>query len=277
MRCPTPNFVWPTGVVMAVPCGKCLACLSSKRYDWSFRLMQEYRVASSAHFVTLTYSEKFVPDGGLVKRHLQLYLKRLRKKTPKLRYYAVGEYGEETRRPHYHAIIFNAREKDIRSSWTLRNAISKREEPIGIVHVGSVTEASVQYTLKYIVQKDVRYEGLRNPFSIMSRGYGLGLNYLTDAMVAWHRADDRIYIVVHGQKIKLPRYFKDKIWPKSEWSNWTYRREQVFKKARREAEVREEKDDAKLKELGYTKEQKLEFRNAEIARIRKKVSFTQKL
>lgn len=239
--------------------------------------MQEYRVSSSAHFVTLTYSEKFVPDGGLVKRHLQLYLKRLRKKADRLRYYAVGEYGGETLRPHYHAIIFNADEKAIRSSWTLKNRISKREEPIGIVHVGTVTEASVQYVLKYVVQKDVKYEGLRDPFAIMSRGYGLGLNYLSDAMLAWHRADDRVYCIVHGQKLKLPRYFKDKIWPKSEWSDWAVRRNKVFKKARKEAEERQKKDEIELQRLGYTPEQAAEFRNAAVASVRKKVSFTQKL
>ena len=30
------------------------------------------------------------------------------KNTTPLKYYAVGEYGGQTKRPHYHIVIFNA-------------------------------------------------------------------------------------------------------------------------------------------------------------------------
>lgn len=279
MRCPDPNYVWPKGRVIAVPCGKCLACLSNKRQDWSHRLLQEMKVSDSAVFVTLTYSEKYYPEQfGLVKRHLQLYLKRLRKKCPRLRYYAVGEYGSRTGRAHYHGIFFNANESAIRECWTLFNKVKNKVEPIGIVHVGTCTEASIQYVTKYIIQKGSAVDGLNPPFSIMSRAYGLGLNYLSDAMLKWHREGDRIYMVVHGEKVRLPRFYKEKIWPASEWSDWLYRRETVFKNARKEAEQKEERENKLLKQEGFKDPDALraDSRNAVISRIKSKVAFSQK-
>lgn len=278
MRCPDPRFVWPNNKVIAVPCGKCLACLSNRRTDWAFRLMQEYKVSDSALFVTLTYNEKFVPEHGVVKRHLQLYFKRLRKLCPKLRYYAVGEYGLKTLRPHYHAIIFNVDEKSVRHSWAFHGKFGSRPVPIGLVHVGRCTEASVQYVLKYLVQsKEEIPKGLNPSFAIMSRGHGLGAHYLSDAMIKWHRADDRVYTLRYGEKGRLARFYKDKIWPDSTWSDWAYRRQQLNKKALLEAEAREEKNNAELKKKGYSPEKIQSMRNAEISRIKQKVAFTQKL
>ena len=59
-------------------------------------------------YITLTYNDDHLPaNGSLQPRDLQLFWKRLRKaRTPGIRYYACGEYGDQTARPHYHAIIF---------------------------------------------------------------------------------------------------------------------------------------------------------------------------
>lgn len=279
MECPNPNFVWPKGKVIAVPCGKCLACLSNKRQDWSFRLMQEYKVSSSAFFVTLTYSDKYYPsDHGVSKRHLQLYFKRLRKKARCLRYYAVGEYGTKTGRAHYHAIIFNADEISIRACWSLQNKVLGRVEPIGLVHIGRVTESSVSYVLKYIVQKEEREDGLNKPFSLMSRGHALGGNYLTDSMVEWHRANSAVYILRYGERLRLPRFYKDKIWPNSTWSDWASRREKVLEKSRMEAEAKDELENELLRRRGIKDPvaYRSEARDMELAKIKTKVAYSQK-
>lgn len=205
-----------------LPCGKCLVCLQSKRNDWAFRLSEEHKASKyGALFVTLTYSEKNLPAyGSLEKTDLQKFFKRLRKKDvqSRIRYYAVGEYGSKSARPHYHAIIFNSNENDIRKSWEL-----------GLVHVGTVTPASVAYVLKYIVQPDVAPQGkiydavtetwrekFHKPFAVMSRAYGIGAAYLTDEMVTWHKSGGKNYALVQGTntKIRLPRYYKELIWPK---------------------------------------------------------------
>ena len=61
-------------------------------------------------FITLTYDDENIPwDGSLNKQHFQAFMKRLRwhNKEKKIRYFHVGEYGEQLSRPHYHALIFN--------------------------------------------------------------------------------------------------------------------------------------------------------------------------
>lgn len=140
-----------TGDSIPVPCGKCPDCLKKLVSSWSFRLMQEDKNPDtiSAMFVTLTYDTLHVPitrNGfmSLNKRDFQLFMKRLRKGTVegiRLKYFAVGEYGGKTRRPHYHLILFNSSPTAVATAWQL-----------GQCHFGQVTGASIGYTLKYMLK-----------------------------------------------------------------------------------------------------------------------------
>lgn len=201
-----------------VPCGKCLDCLARRASAWSFRLMQEEKVSVSSYFITLTYDSKHVPvtrSGQLTlrKSDLQKYFKRLRfnhrgkYNGRSLKYYAVGEYGGKLKRPHYHVIMFNADIKLIDSSWSK-----------GSVFFGSVSGASVGYTLKYITKpkRMKSYDDRDEPFSVMSKG--LGRSYLVDQfgvtskMYDWHHRDKkkRMYVNLEGgKKAAMPRYYKD--------------------------------------------------------------------
>ena len=75
------------------------------------RIMHEasnYGLSNS--FITLTYNDNNLPhDLSLNHSHFQKFFKRLRKSLPfkTVRYYMCGEYGDEFKRPHYHACIFN--------------------------------------------------------------------------------------------------------------------------------------------------------------------------
>lgn len=204
-----------------VPCGRCPQCYKRRISGWSFRLMQEDKRSDSSLFLTFTYDTKHVPitsNGfmGLSKRDVQLFIKRLRKahtkKSKPIRYYAAGEYGGKTNRPHYHIILFNAQLELIQPSWNL-----------GQVHYGEVSGASVGYTLKYMSKKSkipMHANDDRQPeFSLMSKG--LGDNYTTEAMVNWHKSDlkERMYLNLEdGKKISMPRYYKQKIYTESERS-----------------------------------------------------------
>lgn len=204
-----------------VPCGKCPECRKRRVSGWSFRLMQEEKVSWSAHFVTLTYDTAHVPFAKsgymtLNKKHVQDFIKRLRYfenefDSQTIKYYLCGEYGGKTNRPHYHLIIFNVvKIGHIDKAWNL-----------GSVHYGTVSEASVGYTLKYL-DKEKRIPMHRNDdrvpeFSLMSKG--LGKNYLTAQMVQYHKADlfNRVCCnIPDGKKIAMPRYYKDKIYSESQ-------------------------------------------------------------
>ena len=97
-----------------LPCGKCLPCRLNRTAEWTTRMLYELKSWRCASFVTLTYNDENLPiaENGrstLVKKDVQLFMKRLRKYSGReLKYYAVGEYGsvEKTHRPHYHLIIF---------------------------------------------------------------------------------------------------------------------------------------------------------------------------
>lgn len=210
-----------------VPCGKCPACLARRVSGWSFRLMQEEKRAISAHFLTLTYDKPPLSRNGFMtldKKDLQNFFKRLRKeqdKTAKVRikYYAVGEYGGKTQRPHYHVIIFNVvRLSLIESNWAGFEANGVK---LGAVHYGEVSGASIGYTLKYI-NKPQQVPKHRNDdrlmgFSLMSKG--LGAAYLTDATRKYHTdmLFDRCCLPLEGgKKAAMPRYYKDKLYSESQ-------------------------------------------------------------
>jgi len=66
-----------------VPCGRCIGCRLERSRQWAMRCVHESSLYDDNCFITLTYDDEFLPAGGtLVKRHFQLFIKRLRKRYP---------------------------------------------------------------------------------------------------------------------------------------------------------------------------------------------------
>lgn len=225
--CLTPFYITDkiTKEKIPVPCGKCPKCVARRTSGWSFRLMEEEKVSSSAHFITLTYATANLPFSGngkptLQKSDLQKFFKRLRKahgvsriqrNNKPIKYYAVGEYGSGGKRPHYHIILFNADITLINDSWNL-----------GHVHYGTVSGASIGYTLKYLSkshdQRVLRNNDVQSQFSLMSKGLGKAYTE-KKKMIKWHKSDleGRMYVNLQdGKKASMPRYYKDKIYSDEE-------------------------------------------------------------
>ena len=206
--------------MIRVPCGKCGACLKARRDSWSFRLKEELKDSISAWFVTLTYEDDKIEwsDEGfqtLNKRTLQLFLKRLRKKQSeisevKIRYYAVGEYGSKTDRPHYHIILFNLHKvivTEISQVWGL-----------GQVHVGDVNDRSIHYITKYHVNRRLHPEmdDMRSPeFTLMSTKPGIGNGYIRRNS-RWHVQNMYGYVRNGQYKQSMPHYYRDRIFSKGQ-------------------------------------------------------------
>jgi len=148
-----------------VPCGTCILCQNEKARQWAVRITHEAQKYEENAFITLTYTdEKIPPHGSLDYRHLREMWDRLRAarrragKNP-LRYYAVGEYGDKTLRPHYHACVFGdgftEGRKILRAApstlWTspeLEHAWGH-----GQVSVGILNFATARYTASYVTKK----------------------------------------------------------------------------------------------------------------------------
>lgn len=96
------------------PCGRCMPCRITRRQKWAARILLESRGVAYSTFLTLTYRDNELPvthgdDGAPVstlwREHLCLFFKRLRHHVG-FRYFACGEYGTRSGRPHYHAVVF---------------------------------------------------------------------------------------------------------------------------------------------------------------------------
>jgi len=189
---------------LLVPCGHCAICLSKKRSVWSFRLSYELRSHSHCYFLTLTYSDDNLHSFGLSKMDIQKFFKRLRKRSGQtLRYFAVGEYGSKTYRPHYHVIIFSSArlEDHINKSWTL-----------GFAHIGFVTKKSISYVTKYLITTGGAVSGKNPPFTLMSRKPMLGYKYIED-LKEWHASDSSRNFMpdLGGVRLPMHRGFKEKL------------------------------------------------------------------
>ena len=85
------------GATLTLPCGQCINCRLNRSQEWAIRCVHEASLHSQNSFITLTYNNDNLPaNGSLYYRDVQLFLKRFRKRHPKIKisYYLAGEYGE---------------------------------------------------------------------------------------------------------------------------------------------------------------------------------------
>lgn len=99
---------------MLVPCNQCLPCRKRRVDIWIGRAMAETHTNPNAQFLTLTYSDEYLIERGLigrvtgdwVKKETRSFIKRLRRVYPGARHALVFQLGTETQRPHIHALIW---------------------------------------------------------------------------------------------------------------------------------------------------------------------------
>lgn len=196
------------------PCGKCPPCRIQQRQEWTLRILLEMRDWSHAHFITLTYSDEWLPNGlrcgvdskgrlvggELHKRDLQLFFKRLRKlmHPESLRYFAVGEYGTKKGRPHYHAVLFSNSDLGARLDW---NQEGKPVVCDSLVHEAwfsgcrvdvvpilgrddsrQVARYCAGYVLKKLEKDQIPKTATKPEFMLASRRPGIGLGNAAEVL-----------------------------------------------------------------------------------------------
>lgn len=216
-----------------LPCGNCIGCRLDRARDWANRCMHESEMHEHNSFITLTYSDDHLPDDYSVDvREIQLFMKRLRFELYpiKVRFFAVGEYGDQTQRPHYHALIFGYDFPDRVIYARTKDGIRYTSEQLdkiwglGRTEVGTLTIKSANYCARYTMKKmggdlaDRHYlrthpkTGLvvkvQPEFCVQSRRPGLGSRWFDKYKSDCFPSD---FLVVEGRQTAVPKYYVRKL------------------------------------------------------------------
>lgn len=246
-----------------IPCGQCVGCRLEYSRQWAIRCVLESLQYEHNYFVTLTYNPENLPqkenyvvdyDTGeagekfysapLVPEHLTTFMKDLRRHFEYhynhigIRFFACGEYGSQSMRPHFHLILFNCPIPDLdffKSSFNgdvyytskileeiWSEKVGKDEngktiyKPRGFVLVTNCNFETCSYVARYMLKKqkglnaDYYYKlGLIPPFTRCSRMPGIAKSY-------YDINRDKIYnydslVITNGKGIaktvKPPKYY----------------------------------------------------------------------
>lgn len=223
-----------------IPCGKCVQCKLNYSRQWADRCMfeLEYYKTNEAWFLTLTYDDDHIMDigsdifpGTLVKEDLSAFMKRLRRQVDYyglgdgVRFYACGEYGSKTFRPHYHVILYGLDliKNDKLEFWNKsksgfklwRSPFLEKQWKKGYVIVGQVSWDTCAYTARYVMKKvggvssdDYIANGVEPEFVLMSRKPGIGARFFEDHYKEIYE-NDEVFVKSKdgGRKAKPPKYF----------------------------------------------------------------------
>lgn len=239
-----------------LPCGKCIPCRLEYSRQWAIRCVHEAKMYEDNCFITLSYSDqnllspklqysdfqKFITNIRDTRRQLMLDTelspnltqkeqRSLFKRLPKnikdrlnkkyhIGYFVCGEYGPQTKRPHWHAIIFNWKPSDLEfrrttplgdkiytsesldSLWGLNDPLQRPSE------IGEVTQQSAGYCARYAAKKLVHGDDQEHdyhPISKKSTNPAIGRTFLE------HYYKDMFnygsVVLEDGTTASIPRYY----------------------------------------------------------------------
>lgn len=245
------------GGCIEVPCGKCIGCRLDYSRTWANRCSVEAKQYKYNYFLTITYNDANVPIGykgnyTLDPDDFTKFMKRLRKnfnveykkycqvnnlkyENVNIRFFACGEYGEKTFRPHYHCILFNCPLFDLSEEFPVNeDGVEKKVKKFGSngerlyyskflesvwnrgnIQVGNFSWQSCSYVARYVMKKakgntSAIYEklGVVPEFLRMSRKPGIGRNYFEENREKIY--DTHELILSNGDHVIVsapPRYY----------------------------------------------------------------------
>lgn len=237
--------------LIQIPCGKCIGCRMTAAQDKTTRIMLEAERHKHNYFITLTYDDIYLPmirhteerilystgeylgkfeiiEPTLEKNALQDFLKRYREFFRRnygedgIKFFYAAEYGDTTKRPHYHLIIM----QDVEIPDLLRHSKSKTGYEMynsgivekfwekGFAPIEIANYANIAYTARYVLKKAITkwddQDKRIKEYTNMSRRPGLAsdIDYKK-----FYQKGDKIYLPTpSGTKIvKPPKYFDEKL------------------------------------------------------------------
>ena len=216
------------------PCKTCIECRNMRRQDFENRIkfeIQDFNYVAS--FISLTYRDDelpiLLPEGSaivgkyfgsippaygstLYPTDISNFCDKMQKRMKRKygysgKYIAVGEYGDDNHRPHFHIIYAGlpsgGTRKEVYDCWNKGN-----------IDIRPVDKGAVRYVLDYI-DKQVfgakslyeQYGDFYPPFAHFSKG--LGFNWINEHLEDFNEYGELIY-GDSGKKIILNPYLKDK-------------------------------------------------------------------
>lgn len=215
------------GRQLELPCGRCIGCRMARARSWTVRLEHEASCHDQSRVVTLTYEDAALPAfGELVYRDFQLFMKRLRRRKGKVRFFVCGEYGGLSGRPHFHAVLFGMRFSDEKP---LCNGKLESAECADLWKLGGVCLdiASVEgfaYVAGYVTKKASREDSelydvvdfgtgevyrRRSEFVCMSRRPGIGADWYQRFKSDLWRGDRAR--MMDGKALPVPRFYLERL------------------------------------------------------------------
>lgn len=231
-----------------VPCYKCIACRLNRGREKAVRAYHEAKTHESSLFLTLTYSPDNLKSDRLQYSDFQKFIRKLRKhSSSNIGYMVTGEYGENTKRPHWHCILFNYSPEDPKRLRTTKEGDTIFTAPIfeeiwphGLHEYGTVTLESAGYVASYAAKKLVHGKDQNHnyhPIHKTSKIHTMGKKWIQEN---WKHVLNIGHInLPNGGRHKIPRYYLDYIKENhpTEYEKWrTSLREEQIKKAKEQNE-----------------------------------------
>lgn len=234
--------------ILQVPCGQCIGCRLEYSRQWAMRCVLEAKQWEHNYFVTLTYDDahltmnehhvvdedtgevidsEYVPT--LVPNELSAFVKRLREVMRReydktyIRFFGCGEYGDESRRPHFHIILFNCPLPDLQFYSAhegyvyYKSAIIDRcWEQRGMTLISDFSFDTARYVAKYMLKKHKGLDrdfydlnGIAPEFTRCSRRPGIGREYYEAHKEDIYKYDSLVFPGGYGKVVRStpPKYF----------------------------------------------------------------------
>lgn len=200
-------------------CGKCIECRLSYAQQWAVRCYHESKMHEFNSFITLTYDDDHLLSDRLQYSDFQNFIKRVRNldcnSDKKIGLIVAGEYGEQTKRPHWHTIIFGWCPDDLeykysndRGDKVYTSKILDELWGFGMAEVGTVTLKSAGYVARYAAKKLVHGNDGEHDYKPIFRASSknaIGKKWLEKYYKDIFNYGD---LRVEGKKVSIPRYYE---------------------------------------------------------------------
>lgn len=298
------NYKNPYHKLQMIGCQECWACQLNKSAQWATRIMCEVKESPNNYFITLTYDDLHLPiaeklyqlkkhkngsseileyendgtwGGTLQPKDTEKFMHDIRQYFERkghkgIKVYYVGEYGEQTHRPHYHFILMNLPldpkefygfhiDGNYKAHWKSKEI--ERYWDKGMIDIAEVEWSSAAYVARYCMKKlfpkneDEYYQQGKLPeFTRMSRRPGIGMKYYEEHKHDIYKNDEMIARTVKG---KVSSFKPPKAWDKKFKEEFPEEFE-IIKKSRMKAAERAEKIQRELSDYTDLEKQNIATR-----------------